>query len=183
MSPKLLKLLLLVLTFTIYYLVISPLYTGKGALWQPEKSIGALRDLNAQYDQTLSQADDLYKQAEQLRREYAAIDETSKQKMLKMVPKSIDPVRLLSELNIIAAASGISLGGVSYSDTAKEINLAGGYQLSFTIKTSYQKFKEFMSNYENSLRLFTLHSVAFSAPEKETDLISFQVRLTTYYLK
>ncbi len=183
MSPKLLNLLLIVFSFTLYYLVISPLYSGIGAIWQPEKSIAALKTLNAQYDQTLSQAEGLLKQADQLRKEYNALDASSKEKMLRMVPESVDPIRLLSEVDRIAAESGIGLASVSYADIPQATKFAGAYQLSMSVKTSYPKFKEFMRNYENSLRLFTLQSVNFSAPEKEGDLITFQVRLLTYYLK
>lgn len=183
MSPKLLNLLLIVLSFTIYYLVISPLYSGVGAIWQPEKSITSLKMLNTQYDQTLSQAEGLLKQADALRREYGSLDEASKQKMLVMVPQNIDPLRLLSEMNLIAAESGIGLGAVTYADIPQATKLAGAYQLSFAVKTTYPKFKEFMHNYENSLRLFSLQAVSFAAPEEPGDLIPFQVKMNTYYLK
>ncbi|MFA5132461.1 MAG: type 4a pilus biogenesis protein PilO [Candidatus Paceibacterota bacterium] len=183
MSPKLLNLLLIISSFAMYYLLINPLYTGVGPIWQPENSVTSLRSLNQQYDDVLAQAESLNKEAEDLRKKYNSLDADSKKKMETMVPTSIDPVRFLSEVNKIAAESGIALVSTSYSDTPKSATTPAAYQLSFSVKTTYAKFKEFMSNYENSLRLFTLQSVSFSAPEKEGDLTTFQVKLNTYYLK
>ncbi len=183
MSPKILNTFLLIASFVVYYVVISPLWNGTGTVWSPERGITELRSLESQYRDTVSQAAELFNKGKELRSQYEAIDEETKLKMAQMVPASIDPVRLLSEVNNIAAQSGIALTGVTYSEGGAADKLRGSYDIAFTVKTSYPKFKEFMRNYETSLRLFTLQSVTFSAPDKADDLINFQVKLRTYYLK
>lgn len=183
MSPKLLNLLLLVASFAVYYLVLNPLYTGVGTIWQPEQGVSAVRDLNNQYRDTLAQADLLYKQAEGLRTDYGKVQADTKQTMTMMVPDSIDPVRLVSEVSNIASQAGVALGDISYAANSDNDPLLGSYTVSFNVKTSYSKFKELMRNYETSLRLFTIQSVSFGIPQKEGDLITFQVKLETYYLK
>ncbi len=183
MSPKLLNILLLVASFALYYLLIGPLWSGTGSVWSPGQGITELRNLEAQYRETVSQAADLFNKGKELRAQYESIDDMTKQKMGQMVPASIDAVRLLSEVGNIANRSGIAPTNLSYNEGVLVDKLRGTYDISFTVKTSYPKFKEFMRNYETSLRLFTLQSVSFSAPENPDDLISFQVKLRTYYLK
>lgn len=183
MSPKLLNIFLIIASFATYYILIGPLWTGAGTVWSPKQGIVDLRNSEAQYSSTVSQAEGLFNQGKDLRSQYEAIDEETKLKMIQMVPSSVDPVRLLSEVNNIAGQSGIALAGVTYSEGVVADKLRGSYDLAFTVKTSYPKFKEFMRNYETSLRLFTLQSVTFSAPDKAEDLINFQVKLRTYYLK
>ena len=186
MSPRLINILLAVSSFALYYLVIGPIYSGVGTIWQPENGgIKALKASNVQYDQTIKEAQALSGQAAALNNQYVAINDTSKKTMLIMVPKAIDPVRLLSEMNVIASQSGVSLGSISYADMPTATKLAGAYDISFSVKTTYPKFKEFMRYYEKSMRLFTLQNVSFTAPTKSdsSDLINFQVKLRTYYLK
>ncbi len=184
MSKNLLNLLLIVTVFAMYYLVISPIYTGVGGVWQPGESIQTLRDMNVQYDETLAQADGLYNQAQTLRAQYANISPDQKEKMEFMVPNSIDKIRLLDEVDGIGRETGLAFDSLAYSEgSANTSSGLGSAGISFAVKTSYPKFKELMDNFEKSLRLFSIQSVSFSAPSKEGDPVSYQVKLNTYYLK
>jgi len=183
MSSKLLNLLLLVASFAVYYVVISPLYSGDGQVWKPEQGVASLMASNKQYEKTVAQADTLYLQANELRTQYSAIDDDAKQKINVMVPKNIDAIRLLSEFNIIASGTGISPSAVTYTDTPQTKTSPGAYKIAFTVTTTYEKFKEFMRAYEKSLRLYSLQSVTFSSPDEKTGLITFQVELNTFYLQ
>jgi hypothetical protein len=184
MSKNLLNLLLIVTVFAMYYLVIHPFYSGTGGVWQPSTSIQSLQDMNTQYDVTLAQADSLYTQAQTLRAQYANISDEQKQKMQMMVPGSIDEIRLLDEVQGIGAQTGLYLDNLSYSENGGgAVSSLGSAGISFTIKTTYPKFKELMDNFEKSLRLFSIQNVSFSASEVEGSPLSFQVKLSTYYLK
>jgi len=183
MSKNLFNLFLAVATFALYYVVLNPLYTGKGTIWSPEGNITSLRTLNTQYDDTLSQADALYQQAETLRTQYNGIPDDSKEKMKLMVPDIVDPVRLVSEVSNIANITGVSIDETSYSESPPLSGGKGAYTVSFSVKTSYEKFKELMRNYETSLRLFTIKSVVFNVPDKQDNAINFQVKLESYYVK
>lgn len=184
MSKNLLNLLLAVAAFAVYYLVLSPLYSGGGAVWSPNQSIKALRTLSTQYDDTISQAESLTKQAEDLRNQYNAIPDEAKDNMKIMVPDYVDPVRLVSEISTIANITGVSLDDTSYSESPPVSNSnKGAYTVSFSVKTSYEKFKELMHNYETSLRLLTIKSVSFNVPDKQDGTINFLVKLEAYYIK
>ena len=182
MSKNLLNLLLLVASFALYYVVLGPLWSGAGSVWQPSQGITTLKSLNVQYTDTISQAETLLSQAESLQKQYGNISEASKEKMALMVPNKVDPVRLLSEVSSIANQTGLTVGGLGYTELP-EGNGKGGYLISFNVKTNYEKFKELMYNYETSLRLFTVKNVSFTVPEKDTSIITFQVKLETYYIK
>lgn len=183
MSPKLLNILLALASFVLYYVLISPLWTGTGSVWSPEKGVQALRASESNYRDTVNQAQNLFTQGKQLQSQYEAIDEEAKAKMSVMIPQKIDQVGLLSEVDAIANKSGIALTNVTAVEGTSLDKDRGAYDVTFTVKTSYSKFKDFMRNYETSLRLFTLQSVSFVAPEKPDDLITFKVILRTYYLK
>lgn len=183
MSKNLFKLLLGVGSFAIYYIILNPLYTGMGSIWQPERSISSLRDLNLQYSETLQQANTLYAQAENLRTQYNSIPDLAKEKMGLMVPDNVDPVRLLNEVNNIANQTGLAISDLGYISSPQTMGNYGTYTVSFTVTTTYSKFKELMHNYETSLRLFTIKNVAFAVSQKDSALIDFQVKLETYYIK
>jgi Tfp pilus assembly protein PilO len=186
MSKNLLNLLLVVTVFAMYYLVIGPIYSGTGGVWQPKDSIQSLRTINAQYDETLAQADGLYNQAQTLRAQYANVSPEQKAKMEIMVPNSIDKIRLLDEVDNLGRQTGLIFDSLAYAEGAASgagSVALGSASISFTVKTNYPKFKELMDNFEKSLRLFSVQNVSFSAPSKEGDLTSYQVKLNTYYLK
>jgi hypothetical protein len=183
MSKKLLNLLLIVATFAVYYLLIGPVYKGVGGVWQPGESVKSLQVLNAQYDETLMQADALFSQAETLRSQYSRISDAQKDMMKVMVPDSIDKVRLLSEVSGILLNSGFPSNDLAFSDGPSSSNSKGTAAVSFTVKATYPKFKELMDTFEKSMRLFSIQDVSFSVAGKEGELPSYQVKLETYFIK
>jgi Tfp pilus assembly protein PilO len=182
MSKKLLNILLLTATFALYYLVMAPVYKGTGGPWQPDKTVQMLKQENNQYTEAVIQADSLYSQAETLKAQYSAISDDQKKTMLVMVPDSIDKVRLLSEVNSIASSVGLPFTGLTASDGSVGQNGRSSIAISFSVKTTYPKFKDLMATLEKSMRLFSVQSIAFVAPD-DAGLTQYQVKLETYYLK
>lgn len=184
MSKNLLNLFLIILSAASYFLVIKPVYTGVGGIMQPEQSVQSLRTLNSQYDSTLEQATGLMSEAETLRSQYSRISAEDKAKMAIMVPESIDKVRLLSEVYGIGQAAGFALNDLTYSESnSSSAGSRGTVNISFSVKTTYPRFKALMDNFEKSMRLFSINSVSFMTGGKEGELITYQVKLETYYLK
>lgn len=182
MSKKLLNLLLLVATFALYFLLIGPLYKGVGGVWQPAESVQSLKELNDQYNETLKQAEDIFTQAETLRSQYSRISNDQKEKMSVMVPDSIDKVRLLSEVNSIINQSGMYASELAYTEGPQTAG-RGSAGISFAVRATYPQFKALMDNFEKSMRLFSIQNVTFSVPDTEGDLIPYQVKLETYFIK
>lgn len=183
MSKNLLSILLIIIPVVLYLLVIKPVYTGVGGVWQPTQSVKDLSTLNEQYSATLDQAETLASQAMELEKEYQSVSQEDRDKMKIMVPDSIDRVRLLNEVSLMGTRLGFTLNDLSYAEGSSLAAGRGSATISFTVKTTYPRFKDLMDNFEKSLRLYTIQSVTFSAPEKEGDLTSYQVKLDTYYIK
>lgn len=178
MSKNLLSLLLAVASFAVYYLLINPLYTGAGSVWQPEYSVESLQSLNKEYDVTLEQVNGLKAQANTLRTDYEKITDDQKQKMKLMVPDSVDKVRLLDEVSTMMQEAGFASQSLNVAESGGQIP---GYNISFNVKSNYDDFKSLMEVFEKSLRLYSVQSVNFSTPD--TGLTTYSVVLSTYYLK
>lgn len=183
MSKSLLNLLLIVASFAVYYLIIGPVYSGVGGVWQPADNVASLKSLSKQYDETLTQAQTLSSQADTLRAEYARVTDEQKAAMQIMVPDSIDKVRLLSEVHSIIQQSGFAPQELAYSEGSAASNGRGSAAVSFSVKTTYPQFKRLMDNFEKSKRLFSIQNVTFVTPTNPGEFITYQVKLETYYLK
>ncbi len=184
MSPKLFYTLAFVGTCVLWYVVIIPLYSGAGTVWSPETGVKELRVLDTQYSVALAQADSIVAQANQINSDYQTIPEDVKNGMSAMVPQSVDPIRLLSEVSSIVNISGLAPESLSYSEGGQaDASGRGTYTIGFAVKGSYEQFKNMMRNFETSLRLYTIKTVGITPSGKSDGLSSFQVRLETYYIK
>jgi hypothetical protein len=179
MSPKLFNTLLILTTVVLYYMVTNPLYTGvSSALYTVDAGVGSLKNTVAEYDVAVSQVDVLIRDSRSLQKEYDGFSEETRKNIMVMVPQSVEELRLLSEMTSIATESGIALEGLTVKDKG-----TGRYSITFSVKTTYQKFKDFITRYEKSMRLLSLDSVNFNAGTSDDDIIKFTVSLSTYYLK
>lgn len=180
MSPKLFNILLIIGSFVLYYFVAKPLYSGEDTgIWVPEKNITSLRQNISRYDSAVSKVDTIILEASKLEKDYLAIDDVTKKNMETMVPNKIDEIRLLSEVSKIAVDSGIATKDIMVKDKQ---GVFPKYNISITVKATYQQFKNFMALYETSLRLFNIETVSFKSAD-EDGLSKFDVVLSTHYLK
>lgn len=193
MSPLLTKALLVIIPIGLYFQVMKPLYQGGGSLFSPEKPIVMLRQLSSEYDMAVVQAKDLSSQAAELKTQYKNLPEETKDRLNIMVPQAsstaADPVRLLDEVSAIIEQAGFSAGAISYREDDDPAKSKRGYILSFEVKGTYPKFKELLNLFESSIRVYTIESISFNAPQDATaesasaGLMSFHVVLYTYYIK
>ena len=163
MSPKLLNILLVLTIVILYYGYLNPMYTGQaGLVWTPESSIGALQAQNIQYINTFNQIDFVKHGAELLNKDYLAIDDETKKKVNKMLPNSIDPLKLRDEVISVSNRTGVPLVGLSI-EPYTGLGIPGGmgaYRISFNMNMKYSAFKEFMTEYQKSIRVFSISTLA-----------------------
>ena len=183
------------LPLSLYYGYINPIYTGQpGLVWTPEKNIFVLRSVNVQYQNAINQISLIQNQAEQLDKDYNAIDAAIKNKVAIMLPDSIDPIKLRAEVTSIANKSGVAISdlGITYAQNLKNVNVnLNNYQVSFTVKSHYPALKNLITNYEKSERLFVLDSIIIDKFIKNPDDKSFddgetlltKVVFNVYYLR
>jgi Tfp pilus assembly protein PilO len=102
-------------------------------------------------------------------------------------PNKSDIQDVLSNLSRYASASGVSLAGVSFSDSAASAtgaNKPADYQVNYiemdiTASGSYAAFRVFLQQLENSLRVMDIHSVELDS--NETQNLEFQFVARVYY--
>ena len=170
MSPKLLNILLVLTPLVLYYGYLDPMYTGApGFIWTPESSIFALQSRNVQYANSLNQIDLIEQEVGKLYKDYQSIDVDAKTKVSTLLPDTLDPIKLRNEVVSIANRSGVAITGLQVTpDTKIQSKDTKGYLISFSFKSHYSVAKALMENYEKSMRLYLLDSVAIQRVDKKT---------------
>ena len=113
-----------------------------------------------------------------------------RERLEKLLPDHIDSVRLIIDVNNIASQHGMTLKNINLLDSMTEqagSSLALGPQearfkavgLKFSVGGSYDKFRSFMRDLEQSLRLVDVRSISFIADEDDYD---YSVTISTYKL-
>ncbi|MDO8493460.1 MAG: type 4a pilus biogenesis protein PilO [bacterium] len=114
------------------------------------------------------------------------IDETKKEQLKKMLPDSIDNVRLIIDINKIASDFGmtirnISIRGGDQTSLGPDSRPFGVATLGFSVSGPYKTFLRFITALETSLRLIDVTSLSFTAGEK--DQYEYNVEIKAYWLK
>ena len=114
------------------------------------------------------------------------------QKLGRILPDNVDNIRLIIDINGIAARhllsiNNIDMGAVSDSATSRNAlavgssgSAIGSVELGFTITASYDDFLAFIQDLEHSLRVVDIETISFSASDEAID--DFQVNIRTYWL-
>lgn len=153
----------------------------------------------AQYDAALTKAAELQQLKQTLLTRYNTFNPADLDRLQKMLPDHVDNVRLILDLDNLAGQNGLALQNVVVSTPATETGPQGaastisaastGYDsvtLSFTTVASYEKFLQFLSSLQDSLRivdLVTLHLVPTGQGTGSAPLYTFDLTLRTYWLK
>ncbi len=159
------------------------------------KKVNSLKDKAAEYDKAMQQSNMLIKKRDDLLEQYKSIDSDSIIKLKKMVPDSIDNVRLILEMMKIAGDFNVEIKNIqinaasiekSISDNEKRgsnIEPSQRYNsaiVTFSIATSYENFQVFIKGLQTNLRLMDVMNIAFSPTT--TDKYQFSVTLKTYWM-
>lgn len=118
--------------------------------------------------------------------------------LAKILPSSVDPLRLVIDINGIAALRGLHLKGPRVSlesDTKKNIGSIRKNTLTFGINAPYTVFRAFLRDIESDLALQDMSQLSFSSDSPSSDstplsekispelrIYDYQVSLVTYSL-
>ncbi len=185
------------LAISVFFTFTSPLYSD----------IKDLRVKVSSYNQALNNSKELEKERDKLTQAYNAIDPNNLAKLQKLLPDNVDNIRLILEIEKIAAPYGMVLRDVKY-DTDKTSNtntgapIQGGdtakvsykeygvWTLGFSTNGTYNNFTSFLKDLESNLRVVDISSIEFSSDVgggginpsfKEVYKYDFQIK--TYWLK
>lgn len=104
----------------------------------------------------------------------------------KALPDSIDNVRLIIDIDDIASKYRLNIRNIDLrterpSGSQESAKNYGTATLKFSFTTTYDRFRAFMKDLEDSLRLVDISSVSFSSSDR--DLTDYSIELKTYWLK
>ncbi len=158
----------------------------------------------AQYDEVLDRIAEFRKLRDELSSRFNAYTDVDKDRLKKMLPDHVDNVRLILDLDNLAARHGIALQNVDVTSSASRaaekqavaIEIGSSDQkydsLTFAFGTTatYPTFVAFLHDLESSLRIVDLTSLTMDpagesvfGPQGIEPKYSFKVVLRTYWLK
>jgi Tfp pilus assembly protein PilO len=176
------SLFLIALGVGLFFLYTDPQY----------QNIKQLQIESADYNQALNQSKVLLAQRQALNDQYDKIPQADLDRIGKLVPDSVDNVRLVIDINGIAAKRGLNIKGIRIqggstatgpsTTLGPDNNPFGSLSLAFTVTAPYDQFKGFLQDLEQSLRMVDVTALSFAASDKTADY-DYSISLKTYWLK
>jgi Tfp pilus assembly protein PilO len=156
------------------------------------KGLKDIREESAYYSGVLSKMRELEQVRDNLLKAKKSIPAAEVAKLEKLLPDEVDTVRLVMDMNSIAALHNLSVrslglanGGapVTKATAAAGPEAAGTQTLefSFSVTTTYEEFLSFLQDLERSLRVIDIMSIGLGS--KGDDKYDFSVRARLYWLK
>lgn len=152
--------------------------------------IQALRAEQKEYDGALANAKVLQGEREKLLTRFNEFSPEDVENLEKLLPDNIDNVKLIIELDSLAAQYGMALQDVNVAETqaqgdqvlVEESLPYGIVDLEFSVSGPYASFVSFIENIETSLRLIDIYDISFQTPTTTTNY-QYRVKIRTYWLK
>jgi len=155
--------------------------------------VKVIQAVNNEYKTALKNSEALIKKRDEVLATYNKIDPEDQDRLEKMIPDNVDNVRLIIDLNGVAARNNISIKNVKTSTVNKEASKGeadtsyvsnGEYNtvtMSFDLTTDYQTFQNFLRDLEASLRIMEISRISLKATD--TGNFDYGVELKTFWLK
>ncbi len=191
--------ILIVLAIGIYFTV------TKGMLADAK----AVQQVNTQYSSAIESADQLIQVRDQVLKNYNNVSQDDRDRLNKMIPNTVDNIRLIIDLNSVALRHGFSLRNIkAVAGSAQKAGTTGTaastpavapsnglgsnnnviatpvldtVTVSFSVSAPYNQFISFMQDLEADLRMMDLTHLTMSA--NDTDTYDFSVELKTYWMR
>lgn len=152
------------------------------------KEIQVLKKEQNEYKMVIQKADQLQKKRDALQAKYRDMPEEDKVRLDKLLPDTVDNVRLILGLQQIADLQGLTLKNISV-DTGKgkgstsdlDTKSYGTIKIDFSVTAPYDIFLRFISDLEKSLRLVDVVEFSLTAPK--SDVYEYNVKIQTYWLR
>lgn len=191
--------ILIVLSVTVFLFFIDPQY----------KKIQEINAEISQNKETLKTAEELKTKKLDLIDRFNKISEEEKNELVKLLPDTVDNVRLIIDINNIASQFGIvirdividtedtqesttksvvsqksNFNSVLDEDSLKYVDTSkiGVISFSFSVSAKYEVFLEFLKQLEESLRIVDIRNIQISQGSGSV-FYDYKVTLDTYWLK
>lgn len=191
MNRNITAIILIVLAAGIYFTVTE-------SAWNADKDIKAVND---QYVTAIANAARLVSVRDKVLQSYNSISQSDRDRLDKMLPSTVDNIRLIIDLNSVAVQHGLSLSGIraaasnassrssqpSVAPSMASANSGIGaptldtVEVSFSVKAPYQQFVSFLQDLEADLRIMDIKHLSVAVADDGT--YSFTVDMNTYWLR
>ena len=159
--------------------------------YQDAKALAAERDA---YDSTLNTSKERRAQRDALLAKESTFTQDDITKLTRLLPDNVDNIRLIIDINNIAARHNLSLknvqlGNVSGGKSAGSNTAVGAsgdpvgsVTLGFSVNSSYDNFQAFLLDLEHSLRIIDIQKLDFKNINANPDQTDFNITIRTYWL-
>ena len=175
----------IIVSIIIFFTVTDPVY----------KQVKDLRVQLAQYQDVLDKSSELLRQRKTLQDKYDSFSKDDIDRLKKLLPDTVDNVRLIIDIDEIAKRYGLTIKNVRLDDSkvtkagvkdaAATITAGAGkygtIPMGFSVSSDYPTFLSFLEDLESSLRIVDVTNISLKAGANNT--YSFDVSLKTYWLK
>ncbi len=159
----------------------------------------SIREVNSEYSSAIANADQLIKDRDRVLTQYNDIAADDRDRLDKMIPDTVDNIRLIIDLNSVALDHGFSLRNIKAAASSdkegapprqvqsgsRDIVIANPtldtVTVTFSVTAPYQQFIEFMRSLEANLRVMDLTHLTIAANSSGT--YDFGVEFKTYWLR
>ncbi len=172
------------------------------------KDFSNLKTEVASYNEALGNANDLKAERDKLVQKNSSFELNDLTRLQKLLPDSVDNIRLILEIEKLAAPYGMVLKDVKYESenqsgttqspavTVPTSSLSkldkkdyGTWTLGFTTQGTYPNFISFLKDMENNLRIVDISSIKFSSDvspvgkSQSAGIYKYDFQIKTYWLK
>lgn len=179
---KYLPLILIAIAVTIFFTFIDPQY----------EEVQKVNKQKRDNDTMLQLAQDLQRQRDLLQGAYNSISIEERRQLEKLLPDTVDNVRLVLDINNIAEQYGITIQNIDISkeslntegrvaSTVERETDIGTIRLGFTIVSTYEVFINFMKDLEETLRIVDIKSL--NIRQTQGVFMNYEIVIDTYWLR
>jgi Tfp pilus assembly protein PilO len=181
MNKFLIPSILIIISLGLFFLYIDPVYTETKKI-KEEKNL---------YDEALNKSKELRQIRDELLNKYNSFSEENLVRLKKMIPDSVDNVRLIMDIDNIASGRGITISAIDVgidngsdsrigSDTGEDYDFV---TLDIDLLASYDDFIGFIGDLKDSLRLVDIPNISFVVPDPYLNIYKYNITIKTYWLK
>lgn len=182
MTRIVIPIILLAASLGLFMFYINPTY-------QTVKTLSAEQ---ASYDDALNKSQQLRTLRDQLLATRASFSADDINKLARVLPDNVDNIRLIIDINNIAARHNLTLSQVQLGQASNTAgsgsSLASGpagsgvgsVQVGFAVISTYDNFLAFEEDLEHSLRVIDVDKISFTAGQNDLNTYTFEIK--TYWL-
>lgn len=175
---------LIIASVGIFYGYINPNYRGENVPMNIEK----LMQERKKYTEALNNSNDLISVRNNLVEKSNMMHADNLERLKKLLPDHVDNARLIIDIDGIASRYGLNIRNLgigndvgNQGELGPDNNPYGTINLKFNVIAPYDKFRTFIKDLEESLRIIDVVGISFSSTE--TGYYDYGVTIKTYWIK